>query len=94
MGIFNFLKKKEFEEIKHLKSQLDRYRAISDIEVEVENQKSNLGQIISTKNTEIKNIETEFSFDLSSRFNLSSLHFGSISSNRMCSFHSDRGISC
>lgn len=60
MGLFDFLKKKEFEEIKQLKSQLERYKPIIDIEVEVESQKKSLDQIISSKNTEIKNIETEF----------------------------------
>ena len=39
MGLFDFLKKKEFEEIEKLKSQLDRYKPIEDIEVETENQK-------------------------------------------------------
>jgi HAMP domain-containing protein len=60
MALFDFLKKKEFEEIEQLKSQLERYKPITDIETEVESQKKNLDQIISTKNTEIKNIETEF----------------------------------
>lgn len=61
MGLFDFLKKKEFEEIKQLKSLLEKYKPITDIEVEVERQKKNLDQIISSKNTDIKNIETEFS---------------------------------
>lgn len=61
MGLFDFLKKKEFEEIKQLKSQLEKYKPITDIEAEVESQKKNLDQIISSKNTDIKNIETEFS---------------------------------
>ena len=60
MGLFDFLKKKEFEEIKQLKSQLEKYNSIIDIEAEVESQKKNLDQIISLKNTDIKNIETEF----------------------------------
>ncbi len=60
MGLFDFLKKKEFEEIKQLKSQLERYKPITDIEAEVESQKKSLDQIISSKNTDIKNIETEF----------------------------------
>ena len=60
MGLFDFLKKKEFEEIKQLKSQLERYKSISDIEAEVESQKRSLDQVISSKNTDIKNIETEF----------------------------------
>lgn len=32
MGLFDFLKKKELEEIRNLKSKLDRYNAISDLE--------------------------------------------------------------
>jgi hypothetical protein len=60
MGLFDFLKKKEFEEIKQLKSQLEKYKPITDIEAEVESQKKNLDQIISSKNADIKNIETEF----------------------------------
>ena len=55
MGLFDFLKKKEFDEIKQLKSELERFKPIIDIEAEVESQKKNLEQIISSKNTEIKN---------------------------------------
>jgi hypothetical protein len=51
MGPFNFLKKKKFEEIKNLKSQLERYKAIIDIEAEVERQKRSLDQIISSVET-------------------------------------------
>jgi hypothetical protein len=60
MGLFDFLKKNEFEEIQQLKSQLEKYKPITDIEKEVESQKKSLEQIISSKNTDIKNIETEF----------------------------------
>lgn len=60
MGFFDFLKKKEFDEIKHLRSQLEKYKAIIDIEAEIESQGKRLGKLISDKNTEIKNIETEF----------------------------------
>lgn len=60
MGLFDFLKKKEFEEIKQLKSQLERYKLISDIEAEAERQKKVLEQTISAKNNDIKNIESEF----------------------------------
>lgn len=60
MGLFDFLKKKEFEEIKQLKSQLERYKPISDIEAEAERQTKLLEQTISSKNNDIKNIETEF----------------------------------
>lgn len=60
MGLFDFLKKKEFGEIKQLKSQLERYKPISDIEAETERQKKVLEQIISGKNEDIKNVEAEF----------------------------------
>jgi len=60
MGLFDFLKKKEFDEIKQLKSQLERYKPITDIEEEVESLKKSLEQLISAKNIDIKNIETEF----------------------------------
>jgi hypothetical protein len=60
MRLFDFLKKKEFEEIKQLKSQLERYKLISDIEAEAERQKKVLEQTISAKNNDIKNIESEF----------------------------------
>lgn len=57
MGLFDFLRKKEFEEINQLKSQLERYKSISDIEAEVGNQKKRLEQLINSKKTEIKSIE-------------------------------------
>ena len=60
MGLFDFLKKKELEEINQLKSKLEKYKPISDIKAEVERQRKSLEQIISTKNNDIKNIETEF----------------------------------
>ena len=78
MGLFDFLKKKEIEEINKLKTeldnnkskfgleinqlkiQLDRYKSITDIEAEVLDQKKNLEQLISAKNSEIKNIEDNF----------------------------------
>lgn len=60
MGLFDFLKKKEFDEIKQLRSQLEKYKAIIDIEAEIESQGKRLEILISDKNAEIKNIETEF----------------------------------
>jgi hypothetical protein len=59
MGLFDFLKRKELEEIKEIKLQLEKYKPITDIETEVENQRKNLEQLISSKNTDIKNRETE-----------------------------------
>lgn len=60
MGFFDFLKKKELEEIKQLNALLEKYKPVIDIEAEVASQKERLDKIISTKNTEIKNVETEF----------------------------------
>ena len=60
MSFFDFLKKKEFEEIRQLKSQLERYKPITDIEAEVENQKKNLEQLIAQKQSEIKTVEDNF----------------------------------
>lgn len=60
MGLFDFLKKKEFEEINQLKSKLEKYKPINDIELEVDRQKKNLEQLISSKNSEIKSITDNF----------------------------------
>jgi len=60
MSFFDFLKKKEFEEIRQLKSQLERYKPITDIEAEVENKKKNLEQLIAQKQSEIKTVEDNF----------------------------------
>lgn len=60
MGLFDFLKKKELAEINHLKSQLERYKSISDIEAEVAIQKRGLEQLINSKNEEVKSIEDNF----------------------------------
>jgi hypothetical protein len=60
MGLLDFLKKKELEEINQLKSQLEIYKPISDIEAEVSRQKTELDQIIISKSKEISTIESEF----------------------------------
>ena len=60
MGLFDFLKKNEFEEIKQLKSQLDRYKPIADIEAETEKQKKSLEELKSTKLSEVKTVEDNF----------------------------------
>ncbi len=46
MGLFDFLKRKEFEEIEELKLKLEKYKPIIDIEGEVEKQKDGLEKII------------------------------------------------
>ena len=60
MGLFDFLKKNEFEEIKQLKLQLERYKPIADIEAETEKQKNSLEQLKSAKLSEVKSVEDNF----------------------------------
>lgn len=57
MGLFDFLKKKELAEIQELKTQLERYKSISDIEAEVTNQKNSLELMVSSKMSEVKVVE-------------------------------------
>jgi hypothetical protein len=61
MGLFDFLKKREFEQINQLQGQLERYKPITDIEMEIARQKKILDDLIYTKNTEVNNIEINFS---------------------------------
>jgi hypothetical protein len=61
MGLFDFLKKKEFEQIKQLQGQLEKYKSIADIEVEVARQRKVLDDLIYAKNAEVNNIEINFS---------------------------------
>lgn len=58
MGFFDFINKKELNEIKQLKSQLERYKLISDIESEAERLKQILDQTIAEKNQEITKLES------------------------------------
>lgn len=60
MGLFDFLKKNEFEEIKQLKLQLDRYKPIADIDAETEKKKSSLERLKTAKLSELKAIEDDF----------------------------------
>ena len=60
MGLFDFLKKNELKEIQQLKSQLSLYKPILDIEAETEKQKNSLDVIITTKISEIKTVEDNF----------------------------------
>jgi tetratricopeptide (TPR) repeat protein len=60
MGLFDFLKKKEFEEIIQLKKQLEKYKPISDIEKEVERQNQKLALDISAKTRELGKIDIDY----------------------------------
>lgn len=57
MGLFDFLKRKELEEIARLKSQLVRYKPISDIEAEAKRQRDLLEKLIADKEIEVKRIQ-------------------------------------
>lgn len=60
MSLFDFLKKKEFEEIRQLKSELERYKPIIDIEAEAENKRQILDLLIAKKESEIKIVEEKY----------------------------------
>lgn len=60
MALFDFLKRKELEEIKNLKQELEKYKPIIDIEKEVLNQKNHLTQIIDSKTIDLKKMESDF----------------------------------
>jgi len=59
MGLFDFLKKKEFDEIKQLKEKLEKFKPISNIDEEIEKKTKELDEIIASKSTEINNILEE-----------------------------------
>lgn len=61
MGLFDFLKKKEFEQISQLQGQLEKYKSITDVEVEAARQRKVLDDLIYAKNAEVNNIEINFS---------------------------------
>ena len=61
MGLFDFLKKKEFEQINKLQGQLEKYISIINIESEVARQKKVLDDLVDAKNAEVKNIEINYS---------------------------------
>ena len=60
MGLFDFLKKKEFEEINQLKQQLERYKPINDIEKEVDKQNQKLQSDLLSKTTELEKIDIDY----------------------------------
>lgn len=57
MGLFDFLKKKEFAEIRELKIKLEHYKPITNIEDEINKQKKILDNLILSKESEIKKVE-------------------------------------
>lgn len=61
MGLFDFLKKKELEEIERLKSQLEKYRPISDIDLEVERKNKEIRALTEKHSSEIEKSQEELS---------------------------------
>lgn len=57
MGLFDFLKKKEFAEIAFLKSQLERYKSITDVEAETQRQREQLEKLIADKESELQKVQ-------------------------------------
>lgn len=53
MGLFDFLKKSELEQISNLNSQLEKYSPIINIEAEVERKRAELNQLIADKQKEL-----------------------------------------
>ncbi|GAA4045104.1 DUF4041 domain-containing protein [Flavobacterium chungnamense] len=53
MGLFDFLKKKEFEEIRTLKEKLEKFKSITNVQDEVDNKKKELELLILQKESEL-----------------------------------------
>lgn len=67
MGLFDFLKKKEFEKISDLEQKLERFKSITDIEKEIDKKKFELKNIESEKEKIIINKEKELEEKIKSK---------------------------
>jgi hypothetical protein len=61
MGLFDFLKKKEFEEIVKLRIELNRYKPIKDIEAEISKKTNEINALIASKEKELIDLKNDFS---------------------------------
>ena len=61
MGLFDFLKKKEFEEIAKLRIELNRYKPIKDIEAEISKKTNEINALIASKEKELIDLKNDFS---------------------------------
>jgi hypothetical protein len=61
MGLFDFLKKKEFEEIAKLRIELNRYKPIKDIEAEISKKTNEINALIASKEEELIDLKNDFS---------------------------------
>jgi hypothetical protein len=59
MGLFDFLKKKEFEEIRTLQEKLEKFKSITDIQTEIDTKKHESDLLIQNKTIEISEKERE-----------------------------------
>lgn len=59
MGLFDFIKKKELEEIRVLKGQLEKYKPISDIDKEVDKRTKEFKELTTKQTDEINKIDNE-----------------------------------
>lgn len=67
MGLFDFLKKKEFEKISELEQKLERFKSITNIENEINKKKSELKKIESEKQKIIIDKEKELEEKIKSK---------------------------
>ena len=61
MGLFDFLKKKELEEIAQLKIELDRFKPIKDIEAERTKRRNEIEGLVSSREKELSDLKNDFS---------------------------------
>ena len=59
MGLFDFLKKKELEEIRVLIGQLEKYKPISDIDKEVNKRTKEFEELTTKQTDEINKVDNE-----------------------------------
>lgn len=67
MGLFDFLKKKEFEEIRTLKEKLEKFKSIINIQDEVDNKKKELELLISQKESELESLIKNKTLEISEK---------------------------
>jgi hypothetical protein len=60
MGLFDFLKKKEFEEIAKLRIELNQYKPIKDIEAEILKKTNEINALIASKEKELIDLKKGF----------------------------------
>ena len=61
MGLFDFLKKTEFEEIAKLRIELNRYKPIKDIEAEISKKTNEINALIASGEKELNDLKNDFS---------------------------------